>query len=99
MVLNSSGNRTNSNITEIGVKYPKERRTPYKWNINALRAFNRQKFRLPSTITGAVMLPWSVLTDKEKGIDLRGAQVGDVKTAYTVAVGSGTLHELHYAFG
>lgn len=98
-ILNSSGNRTNSNVSEIGVKYPKERRTPYKWNFNSLRAWARQKFRTTSTVTGAYMLPWSILTDKEKGIDLRGAQVGDVQIGHTVSTGSGTIHMLHYAFG
>ncbi len=45
------------------------------------------------------MLPWSLLTDKEKGIDLRGAQVGDVELGHTVDTGSGTIHLLHYGFG
>jgi len=99
IILNSSGNRTNSNVTEVGVKYPKERRTPFKRKFNDLRAYSRTKFRTTSTVTGVYMLPWEVLTDKEKGIDLRGAQVGDVQIGATVAVGSGIIHHLHYAFG
>lgn len=99
LVLNSSGNRTNTNITEIGVKYPKERRTPFKRKFNEMRAYARTKFRTTSTVSGAFMLPWQVLTDKEKGIDLRGAQVGDVQLGHTVGTGSGTIHLLHYAFG
>lgn len=99
MILNSSGNRTDSNVTEVGVKYPKERRTPFKRTISDMKAYTRTKFRTTSSITGAYLFPWEVLTDKEKGIDLRGAQVGDVQAAYTVAVGSGTIHNLHYAFG
>lgn len=99
IILDSSGDRTNSNVTEIGVKFPKERRTPFKRKFNELRAYSRTKFRTTSTVTGVYMLPWEVITDKEKGIDLRTAQTGDVKLGHTVAVGSGTIHNLHYAFG
>ena len=99
MVLDSSGDRSNSYVSEFGVKYPKERRTPYKRKFNSLRAISRRQFRTTSTVTGVFLLPWSDLTDKEKGIDLRGAQVGDVKTGYTVDTANGSIHELHYAFG
>lgn len=105
MVLNSSGNKTSTDVSELGVKYPKERRTPFKRDVYSWKGVNRRKFRLPAPDTthnqqtGVGLLNWSELTDKEKGIDLRGAQVGDVKTAYTVATSGGTIHELHYAFG
>lgn len=99
LILNSAGNRTDANVTEIGVKYPKERRTPFKRLTGDMKAYCRTHFKTTSDIVGAHMIPWSTLTDKEKGIDLRGAQVGDVQAAYTVGVGSGTIHSLHYAFG
>ncbi len=99
LILNSSGVRTDANVTEIGVKYPKERRTPFKRLTGDMKAYCRTHFKTTSDIVGAHMIPWSTLTDKEKGIDLRGAQVGDVQASYTVAVGSGTIHSLHYAFG
>jgi len=99
MVLDSSGDRTNTNVTEIGVKFPKERRTPFKRKFNEMRAYSRTQFRTTSTVDGVYMLPWGAITDKQKGIDLRNAQVGDVSVGYTVGVGSGTIHALHYAFG
>jgi hypothetical protein len=99
MILDASGDRSNTYVSEFGIKYPKERRTPFKRKLNSLRAIARRQFRTTATATGTFMLPWSDLTDKEKGIDLRGAQVGDVKTGYTVDTANGTVHELHYAFG
>ena len=99
MILNGFGNRSDSTVTEVGVKYPKERRTPFKRLFSDMKAYSRTKFRTTQSIVGAYMFPWEVLTDKEKGIDLRGAQVGDVQAAYTVGVGQGKIHNLHYAFG
>lgn len=99
LMLDSSGNRTNTYFTEVGVRFPKERRTPYHKSTTTFLNENYRRLRLLSRLTGAGMIKWSEITERERGIDLRGMSPGDVCTAYTVASANGTLHELHIMFG
>lgn len=99
MVLNSSGNRSDSEITRVGVKFPKQRRTPYERTWASMMAQTRRKYRIPSSLVGVTLLPWEELTRRAVGIDLKMAQSGDVQLAFTTAVENGTLHLVYFMNG
>ena len=99
MILNSSGNRSDSEISSVGVKFPKQRRTPYERGWTALKAATRRKYRIPSTQTGVTLFPWEEVTRRAVGIDLRMAQEGDVRFGFTTAQENGVLHLVHFMNG
>jgi len=95
MILDSSDDRTDSDITEIGVDFPKQRRTPISWNWRLRKARSRAHYRVPSDVTGVTLFPWSDVSGREAGIDLVNAQVGDVRMGFTVATANGEINLLH----
>lgn len=99
MVLDSSGNRTNANVSDIGVKFPKQVRTPFQNKWYELMARTRAFYNIPSSLTGIAMIPLSWVSKRAIGIDLSAAMTGDVKLGLTVAVGSGTVHVLYFSIG
>ena len=99
MNLNSSGNRTDVDITGMEIKFPKQRRNPYERSWQALKASTRRKYRVPSTLTGVTLFPWEEITRRAVGIDLKMAQEGDVVMGFTTAVENGSLHLVHFMMG
>lgn len=99
MMLNSAGNRTDSDMTEVGIKFPRRRETPYKVSWQERKASSRLLFSTAADITGASLIPWEFVSLSPFGIDLTLAQIGDVKLGFTIGTSGGVLHILHYALG
>lgn len=58
MVVDSSDNRSDSEVSAVGVKLPKGRETPWDIDWYPLKSKTRSQFRIPSTVTGVTMIPW-----------------------------------------
>jgi len=99
MVLNSSDNRSDSVVSEVGVKFPRRRETPWRRDFDFVKAMSRRHFRTPASVTGASLYPWGWVSGKPLGLDLAAAMVGDCKMGFTTTVASGEIHLLHYAVG
>lgn len=97
--LNAAGNRSNAELTRMGIKFPKQRRTPWERTWQAMRAATRRKYRVPSTLTGVALFPWEEITRRAVGIDVKMAQEGDVVMGWTSEVEGGSLHLVHYMMG
>lgn len=95
----SSDDRSDTNVTDVGIKFPKERRTPIDLKWRAIKGRTRSKFRLTSDVTGATMFSWEWLTGRAVGLDLRAAQVGDVRFGFTTSVASGSIDLVHFMMG
>ena len=107
IVLDSSGNRTDSYVTEVGTKYPKLGLEEFRIdNFYALKAINRKQFLLPGTVvgqpsswlsdpTGIFLFRFSEVTGKAIGMDLTTAMTGDVQLGFTVATANGTILVLY----
>ena len=105
--LDSSGNRTDSYVSEFGTKYPKLALEEYRIdNAYAIGALNRKQFLLPGTVVGQpstwladkaglFLFRFSEVTGKAIGMDLTTAMSGDVKLGFTVASANGTIYILY----
>jgi len=99
MVLDSSGNRSDSYVTDLGIKFPKQVRTPFESKWYELKARMRALYNLPSGLTGIALIPLQWVSKRAIGIDLSAAMTGDVKLGFTIATASGTLHILYFNIG
>lgn len=103
IVVDSSNDRSDVNVTEIGTKYPKLALEEYRVdNMYALKAMNRKQFLLPGTIigqptnwlsdlAGCFLFRFEEVTGRAIGMDLATAMSGDVLLGFTVSVGSGKI--------
>ena len=99
MVLDSSGDRSDSYVTDMGIKFPKQVRTPFESKWYELKARMRALYNLPSDLTGIALIPLQWVSKRAIGIDLSAAMTGDVKLGFTIATASGTLHILYFNIG
>lgn len=107
MVVDSSNDRSDANVTEVGTKYPKLALEEYRVNnMYALKAMNRKQFLLPGTLVGqpatwlsdlagCFKFRFQEITGRAIGMDLSTAMTGDVKLGFTIGVGSGTIFILY----
>lgn len=99
MVLDSSGDRSDSYVTDMGIKFPKQVRTPFESKWYELKARMRALYNLPSDLTGIALIPLQWVSKRAIGLDLSAAMTGDVKLGFTIATASGTLHILYFNIG
>ncbi len=99
MMLDSSGNRSRSYLTDFRLEFPKARLYPVEWDWRIAEFVAYRDFDLDARLTGAILFPWGEVTGRVSGLDLSAAMKGDVKMGFTIATASGTLHLLHYALG
>lgn len=99
MQLDEDGDRSNAELTRMGIKFPKQRRTPWERTWQAMRAATRRKYRIPATLTGVALFPWEEVTRRAVGVDVKMAQEGDIVMGFTSEVESGSLHLVHYMMG
>jgi len=99
MVLDSSGNRTDDYVTAMGIKFPKQVRTPFESKWYELKARMRALYNLPSDLTGIALIPLQWVSKRAIGIDLSAAMTGDVKLGFTIATAAGTMHILYFNIG
>lgn len=98
MVVDSSDCRTDTNVSAVGVKFPKKRETPWDINWQPLKAKTRSLYRVPASVVGATMIPWEELSGRAVGLDLGAAQVGDARLCFTTTTNSGDIHLLYFAY-
>ena len=99
MILDSSGDRSDSYVTAMGIKFPKQVRTPFESKWYELKARMRALYNLPSDLTGIALIPLQWVSKRAIGIDLSAAMTGDVKLGFTIATADGTLHILYFNIG
>jgi len=99
MILAAAGTKSDADVSEIGVKFPKVREIPMQIQWHTMVKQARALFSLPATQTGVVLVPWERVSRDPFGLDLKLAQAGDVKLAFTTILGTGQLSILHYALG
>lgn len=99
MVLDSAGNRTDANVSDVGIKFPKQVRTPFESKWYELKARMRALYNLPSDLVGVALIPLQWVSKRAIGLDLSAAMTGDVKLGLTIDVASGTIHLLYFNIG
>ena len=99
LVLDSSGNRSRSYLSEYRLEFPKARMFPIEHTWRTQEFITYRDFDLDARLTGALLFPWGEVTGDVAGLDLSAAMKGDVKLGFTIATASGALHLLHYALG
>lgn len=99
MVLDSSGDRDDTNVSDVGIKYPKQVRTPWQTKWYELKAKTRSYYNLPSDLAGTTLIPLQFVSQRPIGLDLSAAMAGDVKMGFTIGTASGTLHLLYKSLG
>jgi len=99
IVLNSSGNKSDSDITEMGIKLPKTRTEPWKMDWVAVKAATGADFDAP-LVTGATLFPWRWISGKGMGMDMSAMLPGDVKLRFTKpGTTDADILLLHYLVG
>jgi len=96
MVVNSAGNRTNTDVSEIGIEWPKERKTPIRKDFLEWAYSNRLFRSTPATPTGITRISWADISGTPEGLDLSAAMEGDVKLGFTTTATGGKIHLLQY---
>lgn len=99
MILDSSGDRDDTNISDVGIKYPKQVRTPWESKWYELKARTRAFFGLPADLVGTTLVPLELVSQRKLGLDLSAAMSGDVKLGFTIGTASGTIHLLYKSLG
>jgi len=99
IVKDSSGDRSDTDVTRVGVKFPKQRRTPWERSWTQIKSATRARYRLPSDVTGVTLLPWEEVTRRAIGIDLKMAQIGDVRLGFNTSTTGGSIDLVHFMYG
>jgi len=99
MILDSSGDRDDTNVSDVGIKFPKQVRTPFESKWYELKAKTRALYNLPSDLVGTTLIPLQWVSKRAIGLDLSAAMTGDVKIGFTIGTASGTLHLLYFNIG
>jgi len=98
MIVDSSNDRSSSYISQLGVKFPKQRRTPWEQNWVDFETSMMTEFRTGAQQAGAGLMMWSQLPEATQyGLDLEHAMIGDCKLCFTVDTADGDIHRLHYS--
>lgn len=96
MVLDSSGNRSDSEITEIGIKYPRKGSTPSKLSWSAAVAECQQSYNLLTRVTGVAWIRWADVFEATRvGLDLTTANESEVQLAFSTARSGGKIVLIH----
>ena len=100
MPLDSSGDRSDGELDEVGLIYPKKQKaTPFRQDWYPMKFADKAQFSLDTALVGCTTLPLEWITRRAMGMDLTAAMTGDVKLGFTVSLSNstGTLHLLYYS--
>lgn len=98
MQEDSSDDRTDDEIDEVGVLYPKQQRaTPFRLKWYPLKYRSKSHYSIPTMPAGMTLLPLEWVSRRAVGLDLTAAMVGDVQLALTTLVGTGDIHLLYHS--
>lgn len=99
MALDNTGVRSDARISEIGVKFPKRRETPWQRNWIPFTGETMMARGLASVVTGVGLLEGSAVSGRAVGLPLEEAQQGDAVLGFSITTGNGNIHLLHYMMG
>lgn len=100
MVLDSSGDRADGEVDEVGIIYPKKQKAaPFRMDWYPLKHFTKSHYSLTTALTGLTQIPLEWITRRAMGMDLTAAMVGDVQLGLTTSLSgaSATIHLLYYS--
>jgi hypothetical protein len=89
--LDSADNRSDAEVSELGILLPKERTIPFRIDWKSAVLKDRSEYNLPATITGLLMLDAEDLSGFPAGADLSGFAVGDVKLGFSTLRTGGSI--------
>lgn len=98
MPLDADGDRSDGEITEVGLVYPKKQKaTPFRQDWYPMKFGDKAQFSLATALVGCNTLPLEWITRRAMGMDLTAAMEGDVKLGFTVALSNAaaTFHILY----
>ncbi len=100
LVVDSSDDRTDTDVTGFGVVFVPERETPVDFDSAWYDAKleNRKRTEVPSDIAGAYLLEWPLVSGNERGIDLTDKKVGDVQIGISNGTTGGKVRLLHIGY-
>ena len=95
MVLSSGDVRSNTDVTAFQVA-DNLGHTPLKvTNFTQYVRETQQRYYLPATNAGIVMVPFKSISGKDYGLNMVGASLGDWKIEFTTGAASGHIHALY----
>ncbi len=95
IVLDSSGNRVNTDISEFGIKIAKQNKTPFNIPFDHLLSDNQRYYDLANRQTGVAMFRWANISGDKYGYDAKLDQTGDIQMGFSVDVSGGKILILH----
>lgn len=96
MVLATTGLRSESNVSEIGIKLPQRREEPWRRDWRAFQASSQAKHEFDTQVVGVGQIDWSDVSGRKAGYDLSQKAIGTVVGGFSASPGSGNIHMLHY---
>jgi len=95
MITDSADNRSDDEVSEIGVVVEKERFIPLRIPWKLLGDRDVVDYGLDSRITGVAMLDWEEVSGIPLGVDMSGLAEGDVKLGFTTVATGGKIYIMH----
>ena len=83
LVVDSNDNKSDGEVSEVGVLKPKERRIPYRIDWKTLTTKVEHDYGLQSYIPGFGVIDGEDIADTPIGLDLSMAEVGDYKLGFS----------------
>lgn len=99
MVLNAASNRSQVDISEVGIRFTKDRSIPYRLPFNHFTGLNQAFYGLDKELVGAGMIDWSHVSLEKYGRNASYDSVGDVVVGFTADVIGGQVYLLHKSIG
>jgi hypothetical protein len=96
LMFDSSDNRSDLDVTELTVKFPKQRENPWERQWRQFRNNSQRKYGWETLIPGVARLDGSEISGRPVGLDLTRAIRGDVKLGFSNTVTGGEIQLLHY---
>ena len=95
MVVSSGDDYSDEEVTEYGVKFPKENMIPLRIDWRQGQYEDRARYSLLQTLAGRIVVDYEELTGNPLGIDMSDKQTGDVKLGFTTAKTGGKVSLMH----
>jgi len=94
MVTDASDNRSDYDVKEVGIKFPKVPATPYREDWYSIVNKNKRRFELDQPFKGIALIPMSDLTGNPFGADLTTLNPNDIQLGFTTRVAGGKIRIL-----
>ena len=95
MITDGANNRSDEEISEIGVIIEKERFIPFRVPWKLLGDRDVIDYGLEQRITGVAVLDWEEVSGIPLGVDMSGLAEGDVKLGFTTIATGGRIFIMH----